>query len=262
MIAAMAKGKRVLGEPGYLDSPNAPRARADYATPPRRRSLPHGSPRPRAHIPAYLEDYAYLADALVSLYEAGGSAEFLREAATLADRLIGDFGDGDGAFFATAKDHETLVARPREGHDGALPNANAVAARALASLGRHLERPELTSRARAAIDAHGALVARAPRAFATSLAVIDFLEAKPAELAIVGTPGAPDRTALELAAPSITCRTPVAMRSERPSDRRWSPARRSSAAAPPSTSAKTSPAGAGQRSGRRQRGTRHNSEIG
>jgi uncharacterized protein YyaL (SSP411 family) len=199
MIAAMAKGKRVLGEPRYLES--AERA-ARFALTTLRRpdgGLFRTARRGRAHIPAYLEDYAYLADALVSLYEAGGSAEFLREAATLVERLIRDFGDADGAFFATAKDHELLVARPREGHDGAIPNANAVAARVLGRLGRHLERPELTSRARAAIEAHGALVARAPRAFATSLAVIDFLEANPAELVIVGAPGAPDRIALELA---------------------------------------------------------------
>jgi uncharacterized protein YyaL (SSP411 family) len=197
MIAAMAKAKRVLGDQRYLDS--AERA-ARFALTTLRRpdgGLFRTARGGRAHIAAYLEDYAYLADALVSLYEAGGSEEFLREAATLADRLISDFGDGDGAFFATAKDHEALVARPREGHDGAIPNANAVAARALARLGRHLERPDFITRARAAIDAHGGLVNRAPRAFATSLAVIDFLEAKPAEFAIVGVPGAPDRTALE-----------------------------------------------------------------
>jgi uncharacterized protein len=197
MIAAMAKGKRVLGDQGYLDS--AERA-ARFALTTLRRpdgGLFRTARGGRAHIAAYLEDYAYLADALVSLYEAGGSEEFLREAATLADRLISDFGDADGAFFATAKDHEALVARPREGHDGAIPNANAVAARALSRIGRHLERPELVTRARAAIDAHGGLVQRAPRAFATSLAVIDFLEAKPSELALIGVPGAADRTALE-----------------------------------------------------------------
>jgi uncharacterized protein YyaL (SSP411 family) len=197
MIAAMAKGKRVLGEQRYLDS--AERA-ARFALTTLRRpdgGLFRTARGGRAHIAAYLEDYAYLADALVSLYEAGGGEEYLREAATLADRLISDFGDADGAFFATAKDHEALVARPREGHDGAIPNANAVAARALSRIGRQLERPEFLTRARAAIDAHGGLVNRAPRAFATSLAVIDFLEAKPSELAVIGVPGTPDRTALE-----------------------------------------------------------------
>ena len=199
MIAAMAKGKRVLGDERYLAS--AERA-ARFALTALRRpdgGLFRTARGGRAHIAAYLEDYAYLADALVSLYEAGGSAGFLREAATLGERLLADFGDGDGAFFGTAKDHEALVARPREGHDGAIPNANAVAARALARLGRHLERADFLDRARAAIDAYGALIQRAPRAFATSLAVVDFLEAKPAELAIVGRPGAPDRLAIERA---------------------------------------------------------------
>jgi uncharacterized protein len=151
----------------------------------------------RAHLAGYLEDYAYLSDALVSLYEAGGSAEFLERALALAERMLRDFGDAGGAFFSTAVEHERLVARPREGHDGALPNANAVAARVLSRLSRHFAREDLAERARAAIEAYGSLMARSPRSFATSLAVIDFLDSPPAELAVVGRRSAPDREALE-----------------------------------------------------------------
>ena len=151
----------------------------------------------RAHLDAYLEDYAFVADALVTLYEAGAAETFLHEALTLAQRMIRDFGREPGAFFATAERHETLVARPRESHDGALPSANAVAARVLARLARHFDQSELAERARQAIEAYGALMQRAPRAFATSLGAIELLEATPLELAVVGTPGSAEREALE-----------------------------------------------------------------
>jgi hypothetical protein len=199
MIGAMAEGFRVLRDPRYLQS--AERAARFVLSVLRRPDggLFRTTRAGRAHLPGCLDDYAYLADALITLFEAGGSAEFLAEALRLAERTMRDFGDSDGAFFSTARDHEALFARPREGYDGALPSANAVLARALARLARHYGRDDLTQRARAAIAAYGALIERAPRVFATSLDVLDFLESAPIELAVVGRRGAPDQEALESA---------------------------------------------------------------
>jgi uncharacterized protein YyaL (SSP411 family) len=199
MIGAMAEGYRVLRDRRYLES--AERS-ARFVLGTLRRpdgGLFRTARGQHAHVDAYLEDYAYLADALLTLYEAGGHATFLRESEALAERLIRDFGDGGGAFFATAKNHEALVARPRDGHDGAIPNANAVAARALARLARHLDRADLEKRAREALDAYGGLVSRAPRAFATALSVVDFMARGPVELAVVGPEGSKEREAFEAA---------------------------------------------------------------
>jgi hypothetical protein len=197
MIGAMAEGFRVLRDPRTLQS--AERA-AHFVLSGLRR--PDGgifrtARAGRAHLPGCLDDYAYLADGLITLFEAGGSAEFLAEAQRLAERALRDFDDGHGAFFTTARDHEPLFARPREGQDGALPNANAVLARALARLARHYDRDDLAQRARAALMAYGTLIEQAPQAFATSLDALDFLESTPLELALVGRRGAPDREALE-----------------------------------------------------------------
>jgi uncharacterized protein YyaL (SSP411 family) len=200
MIGAMAEGFRVLRDRRYLES--AERAAAYAWSTLRRpdgglyRTARHG----RAHLGACLEDYAYLTDAFVSLYEAGGALVWLDRALELGERMLADFADADsGAFFSTARGHEKLVARPREGHDGALPNANAVAARSLARLARHFDRPELAERAASALDAFGAMVSRAPRAFATALVTLDFLREPPVELVVAGRAGAPDREALEAA---------------------------------------------------------------
>jgi uncharacterized protein YyaL (SSP411 family) len=199
MIAAMAEGFRVLRDRRYLES--SERA-ADFTWKTLRRAdggLYRTARAGRAHLDACLEDYAYLADAFVTLFEAGGALVWLERALELGERLLRDFSDEPGAFFATARDHEKLVARPREGHDGALPNANAVAARALARLARHFDRPELADRAAAALDAYGGMVARAPRAFATALTVLDFVRKPSIELVIAGRAGASDREALEVA---------------------------------------------------------------
>jgi uncharacterized protein YyaL (SSP411 family) len=203
MLGAMAEGFRVLRDRRYLVS--AERAAAYAWSTLRRpdgglyRTARHG----RAHLDGCLEDYAYLADAFVTLYEAGGALAWLDRALELGERLLADFsGDAAGAFFATARGHEKLVARPREGHDGALPNANSVSARALGRLAHHFDRSDLAERAAAALDAFGAMVSRAPRAFATALVAAEFLREAPVELVVAGRPGAADREALEAAVAS------------------------------------------------------------
>jgi uncharacterized protein YyaL (SSP411 family)/aryl-alcohol dehydrogenase-like predicted oxidoreductase len=187
MIAAMAEGARVLGEPRYLES--AERA-ARFALGALRRpdgGLYRTAREGRAHVDGYLEDYAFLADGLVTLYEAGGGYEFLSAARELAGRLIEDFGDQPGAaFFHTAKGHESLITRPREGHDGAIPNPNSVAARALARLAVHFDEPTLAERGAEALRFYGELVERAPRGFATLLNATEFWLEGPVELVYAG----------------------------------------------------------------------------
>jgi uncharacterized protein len=199
MIGAMADGFRVLRDPRYLQSAErAARFVLSVLRTPDGRLL-RTARAGHAHLSGCLDDYAYLADGLITLFEAGASPEFLQQALRLAERSLPDFGDGGGAFFTTAREHERLFARPREGQDGALPSANAVLGRALARLARHFDRDDLAQRARAALTAYGLLIEQAPRAFATSLNLLDFLDSTPIEMVLVGRQGAPDREALEQA---------------------------------------------------------------
>src|SRR6478736_1103845 len=190
MLSAMAAGYRVLGHRHYLDS--AERAADSILS---RLGRPdgglfHTARGARAHVPGFLEDYAFLCDGLIALYEAGGSARYLREAMRLARRMLTDFDDAEsGAFYNTAKDGETLISRPREGNDGALPSANALAARVLSKLAAHLDKSDYRERASAALRTYGKLVERSPRSFATSLSVVDFLLQSPVEIVLAGVPG-------------------------------------------------------------------------
>jgi hypothetical protein len=200
MIGAMAEGFRVLGERRYRTA--AERA-ADFAL----STLTGADGRllrtyraGRAHLDAYLEDYAYLAEGLIDLYEAGGDARYLHRAEGLMQRVLEEFADEDsGSFFATAHHHERLLLRHREGADGATPSANASAACALARLAYHLDRGAWRDAAARAIKAYGRSITAYPRAFGKSLCVVDFLLEGPVELALVGHEGASDLDALRRA---------------------------------------------------------------
>jgi uncharacterized protein YyaL (SSP411 family) len=140
----------------------------------------------RVHLDAYLEDYAYLGVALIDLYESGSASVQLERALSLCERMLRDFGDDEGGFFHTAHGHEALIARSRDGQDDALPNASAIAAELCARLSYHFARDDLRRAAERTVERSGAVVPRAPRAFASMLSVVDLLAAGPVEVALVG----------------------------------------------------------------------------
>ncbi len=192
MIDAFATAARVFPERGYAES--AARA-AMFLRQHLTRSdggLFRTYRAGKAHLNAYLEDYAYFAQGLVSLYEVSGDESFLNDAARVAEQLLDDFGDPEGGpFYQTAHDHEALIARVRDGHDGAIPNANAIAAHALTRLARHLGRPEWEERAALALRGYAQAIERLPRAFGSSLNALDFMTEASLELVLVGEPSTP-----------------------------------------------------------------------
>ncbi|HEY7530022.1 MAG TPA: aldo/keto reductase [Gemmatimonadota bacterium] len=186
-IGALAEGARALGERRWLE---AAAGAATFVL--ERLSRPDGGLHRtwragRASLDGVLEDYAYLTEGLLDLYEAGGNRRWLDEALRLAERMAADFGDdAAGGFWGTARSHEPLIVRHREGADGATPSPNAVAASVLARLSFHFDRPDLRARAVRAITAHGRAIARWPRAFTRTLSAADFLLDAPVELAFAG----------------------------------------------------------------------------
>ena len=106
-----------------------------------------------ARFPAYLDDHAFLLDALLELLQARWSSEYLQFAVTLADTLLENFEDtASGGFFFTANDHEELIHRPKPLADESVPSGNGIAALALQRLGfllgetRYLDAAERTLR--------------------------------------------------------------------------------------------------------------------
>lgn len=90
----------------------------------------------QSRFPAYLDDYAFLLDALLELLQTRWRSQDLQLAVALADALLAHFADpAAGGFFFTADDHEQLMHRSKSFSDEALPAGNAVAAQALTRLG-------------------------------------------------------------------------------------------------------------------------------
>lgn len=189
MLGAMAEASRVLQEPEYLRS--ALRAASYVWTTLRGANgkLLRTARGDQAHTAAVLEDYAYLADAFIDLYEACGETLWLSRARELTDTLLSDFLDEtSGTFFQTSHDHEALIVRIRDGNDGALPNAGAVAARALIRLSYHLDATRLRDVAVTSIRAYGHGIARKSHAHLSALLVVDDLLTAPVQLFFAGTP--------------------------------------------------------------------------
>ncbi|MYA01135.1 MAG: thioredoxin domain-containing protein [Chloroflexi bacterium] len=89
----------------------------------------------RASVDAFVEDYAALADGMISLYESTGDESWYTEARSTIDTMIERFWDHDGGgFFTVARDGEQLIAQRKPTQDGATPSGNALAARALARM--------------------------------------------------------------------------------------------------------------------------------
>jgi uncharacterized protein YyaL (SSP411 family) len=108
----------------------------------------------RARFSAYLDDHAFLLDAILELLQARWNSEHLQFAITLAERLLNDFQDQDnGGFFFTAEDHEQLAHRPRSFGDDSLPAGNAIAAFALGRLGHLLGEPRYLAAAERTLQA-------------------------------------------------------------------------------------------------------------
>jgi uncharacterized protein YyaL (SSP411 family) len=108
----------------------------------------------RAHLAAYLDDYAFLADALLELLQTRWRSSDLQFARELLEVVLDKFADHEaGGFFFTASDHEALIHRSKSFGDDALPSGNGIAAAVLGRMGcllgetRYLQAAEQTLRA-------------------------------------------------------------------------------------------------------------------
>ncbi|MFQ5792525.1 MAG: thioredoxin domain-containing protein, partial [Acidobacteriota bacterium] len=141
----------------------------------------------RAKVPACLDDYAFLLGSLFELYLSDFDIHWLDQAVQLADRLDELFWDDDGGgFFFTGSDHETLILRPKSGHDGALPSGNAMAASYLFKLAACTGDWRYQTRARETLRAFQAQMQKSPAGFAQMLCALDDYLAKSRQVAIVG----------------------------------------------------------------------------
>ena len=141
----------------------------------------------RAHLNGYLEDYTFLADGLLALYEADFAPRWFREARRLLDEAIVLFADEkNGGFFDTGSDHETLISRPKDIMDNATPAGNSVAVDVLLRLAAFTGEEQYRERADGYLRGLADIMVQHPQAFGHALGALDFAVSPVKELAILG----------------------------------------------------------------------------
>jgi len=186
-IAALADAGAVLGREDYLE---AARSGAEFVLTELRgpdgnllRTYKDG----RAHLNAYLEDHAFLLEALLALYEASFEARWFEEAQSLAETTIERFGDAErGGFYSTSSDHEELIARRKEVGDHPIPSGNSSAAMGLLRLAALTGERRYTEQAEGVFALFGKPAVEHPDAFAHLLRALDFNLSPTREVALVG----------------------------------------------------------------------------
>ena len=155
----------------------------------------------QARIPAYLEDYAALANALLATYETTGNVRFFSEARALADEALTRFWDDEiETFFDTASDHERLIGRPRELTDNATPSGMSLMAEALLRLAAFTGEDRYRDYAARVLAPLVPDMLKQPLAFGYLLCALDDFVGPMDEVAIVGEPDAEGtRTLLNVA---------------------------------------------------------------
>jgi uncharacterized protein YyaL (SSP411 family) len=146
---------------------------------------------------AYLDDYAFLLEALLDLYEGTFDLRLLARATEIAEVLLASFEDATrGGFFFTSADHETLVHRPKPTFDGSIPSGNAAAAMGLLRLYHYGGDARFLGAAERTLGLFARGMRSEPFGFAHMIAVADLYLRKPREIVVVGRRDDPETATL------------------------------------------------------------------
>ena len=141
-----------------------------------------------ARYNGYLEDYAFLADGLLALYQTTFEPRWFLWARGLADWMLTHFRDEAGGFYDTSDDHEALLHRPKDVQDNATPSGNSMAVHVLLALNLYTGEGNYWDVAEPMMASLAEPMARYPGAFAHWLSAAAFMLGEPLEIAIVGDP--------------------------------------------------------------------------
>ncbi|MFI5028034.1 MAG: thioredoxin domain-containing protein [Solirubrobacterales bacterium] len=187
MIAALAEAGAVLERRDYLEAAVACAEFLDQRLRDDEGRLLRTYKDGQGRLNAYLEDHAFLLEALLVLYEAGFDRRYYERARELADTMISRFGDPErGGFFSTSSDHESLIARRKEVGDHPIPSGNSSAALGLLRLSALSGERAYEKQAEGVLRLFTPAASRHPDAFAHLLRALDFHLSPSREVALIG----------------------------------------------------------------------------
>ena len=198
MISALAKASQTLDEPTYLEA--ASRAKSflqshvyQTASGTLKRRYRAGS----VAIDGYLDDYTFLTQGLLDLYEASFDVRLLSWAVQLQrtqDRLFWDV--KQGGYFTTSGQDRSILLRTREAYDGVAPSPNSVAAMNLLRLWQITDQQSYKDKADKTLAAFSPRLEQMPEAMPYMMSALEFSLAKHRQIVIAGAPGAADTRVL------------------------------------------------------------------
>ncbi|MGA3245277.1 MAG: thioredoxin domain-containing protein [Bacteroidota bacterium] len=193
MISALARAYQVLGDIRYLEA--AGKSAGFILTRMRNEStgeLYHRYREGEARFEGQLDDYAFLLQALIDLYEASFNVEWLTQALRLAEDQNRLFYDHEkGGFFDTAGRDPSILVRTKEWYDGAEPSGNSIAILNLLRLAQFTSSQELETKARKSFLHFGERMSNAGQAMPQMLVALSFSLSKPKQIILAGEAGDP-----------------------------------------------------------------------
>ncbi len=188
MISAFAKGAQILGEPSYQ---KAARRATDFVLrhlyDPERGVLLRRFRAGEAAIPAFLDDYSFLLQALLDLYESGFETYHLELAIQLTRKMRELFEDNEtGGFFSTPEGDANLILRIKDDYDGAEPSGNSIAANVLLRLARITGQDDLRKSSERTLELFSSKLGSTPSGVPQMLATLLFSLSPPRQIVIAG----------------------------------------------------------------------------
>jgi len=198
MISAYARGAQVLNSSRYLESAvRAAKFVRSQLWNEKNKTLYRAYRGGRGTVEGFADDYAFVIQGMVDLYEASFDVEWLKFAIELQeaqDRLF--FDEKNGGYFSTSGRDKSVVLRMKDDNDSAEPAASSVAALNLLRLAQFRDEKQLEERGKKTIRAFSATISRFPSAMPQMLVALDFSLSKPRQIVIAGKPDAPETKAL------------------------------------------------------------------
>jgi uncharacterized protein YyaL (SSP411 family) len=198
MISAYARAAQVLDDPRYLEiATRAARFLWANLYDKKSKLLYRNYREGRSEIEGFADDYAFVIQGLLDLYEASFDVEWLKLATELQetqDRMF--FDEKNGGYFSTSGKDESVFLRMKDDNDGAEPAASSVAALNLLRLSQIRDEPDMAERARTTTDAFATTLTNFASAMPQMLVALDYSLSKARQIVIAGKKDAPETKAL------------------------------------------------------------------
>jgi uncharacterized protein len=198
MVSAYARAAQVLDDPRYLQiATRAAKFLRANLYDEKSKLLYRNYRGGRSDIEGFADDYAFVIQGLLDLYEASFDVEWLKFAVELQETQDRSFFDEkNGGYFSTSGKDQSVFLRMKDDNDGAEPAASSVAALNLLRLAQFRDDKTMAERARKTIDAFATTLSHFPSAMPQMLVAVDYSLSKPRQIVIAGKKDAPETKAL------------------------------------------------------------------